>query len=236
MTDLANKVVMITGAAGNLGVAVAAVCGAAGARTALVDRAQGRLEQLHPPSPQRLLLGGVDLTAEDQVGQAVAAALDRFGRIDALVATVGGFRGGKTVEEEELATWDLMMAMNLRTAVLACRAVLPAMRGQGQGAIVTVAAGAALNGPPGLAAYAASKAALLRFTESLAEEVGPAGIRVNAVLPGIIDTPQNRAAMPDADHGAWVAPAAIADAIAYLISDAARAVSGIALPVAAPSR
>jgi NAD(P)-dependent dehydrogenase (short-subunit alcohol dehydrogenase family) len=129
-----------------------------------------------------------------------------------------------------------MMAMNLRTAVLACRAVLPTMRGQGQGAIVTVAAGAALRGPPGLAAYAASKAALLRFTESLAEEVKSAGIRVNAVLPGIIDTPQNRAAMPDADHGAWVAPAAIADAIVYLISDAARAVSGVALPVAAPSR
>lgn len=236
MTDLANQVVMITGAAGNLGAAVAAACQAAGAKTALIDRAQGRLERLYPPSPDRLLFGGVDLTAEDSVGEAVAAALDRFGRIDALAATVGGFRGGKTVEEEALATWDLMMAMNLRTAVLACRAVLPAMRAQGQGAIVTVAAGAALVGPPGLAAYAASKAALLRFTESLAEEVKLAGIRANAVLPAIIDTPQNRAAMPDADPSAWVAPAAIADAIVYLLSNAARAVSGVALPVAAASR
>lgn len=231
MSALVNQVVMITGAAGNLGAAVAAACQAAGARTALIDRSEGRLERIYAATPDRLLLGGVDLAVAASVGQAVAAALDRFGRIDALVNTVGGFRGGKTVEEEDLATWDLLMAMNLRTAVLACRAVLPTMRGQGQGAIVTVAAGAALVGPPGLAAYAASKAALLRFTESLAGEVKTARIRVNAVLPGTIDTPQNRAAMPGADPSGWVKPAAIADAIVFLISDAARAVTGVALPV-----
>lgn len=231
MMDLSNKIAMVTGAVGNLGAAVASVLNAAGAKTVLIDRSQERLEQVFEPRPERLLAGGVDLTSEDSVREVVAAALGRFGRLDALINTVGGFRGGKAVHNEDLSTWDMMMMVNLRTTVLMCRAVVPSMLENGAGSIVNVSAGAALTGPPGLAAYSASKAAVLRFTESLSAEVKAAGIRVNAVLPGTIDTPQNREAMPDADASKFVKPNAIADVIAFLVSDASRAVTGVSLPV-----
>lgn len=229
--DLSNTVAIITGAAGNLGSAVAARFTNAGARTALVDHAPDRLERVHEAGPDRLLLGGMDLTSEDSVQAMAAATRDRFGRIDALVHTVGGFRGGTPVENEALSTWDMLMTVNLRTTLLACRAVLPAMRDQGGGVIVTVSAGAALSGPAGLAAYSAAKAAVLRLTESLSAEVKAHGIRVNSVLPGTIDTPQNRQAMPNADPSAWVRPQEIADVIAFLVSDAGQAVTGAAIPV-----
>lgn len=234
MTDLSNKTAIIAGAVGNLGRAVAQAFGAAGAKLVLVDRSQDRLEQTFGATgsdPDRLLCGGVDLTAEDSVGGMVAAALGRFGRVDALVNTVGGFRGGKTVDEEDLSTWDMMMTVNLRTTLLTCRAVVPTMVDRGGGSIVNVSAGAARSGPAGLAAYSASKAAVLRLTESLSKETKTRGVRVNAILPGTIDTPQNRQAMPDADPSAWVKPEEIADVIAFLASDAARAVTGVALPV-----
>ncbi len=229
--DLSNTVAIITGAAGNLGAAVAARFRSAGARIALVDHSPDRLARSHEAGPDCLLLGGVDLTAEDNVQGMAAAARDHFGRIDALVHTVGGFRGGTPVEDEPLSTWDRLMTVNLHTTVLACRAVLPSMRDQGGGAIVTVSAGAALSAPAGLAAYSAAKAAVLRLTESLAAEVKAQGIRVNSVLPSTIDTPQNRQAMPDADPSAWVRPGEIADVIAFLVSDAGRAVTGAAIPV-----
>jgi NAD(P)-dependent dehydrogenase (short-subunit alcohol dehydrogenase family) len=207
---------------------------AAGAKTVLVDGSQEHLQQAYPGAaqdPDRLLHGGVDLTDEQSARAVVAAARERFGHIDALVNIVGGFRGGKAVHEEELATWDLMMAINLRTTLLTCRAVLPEFYGRGSGTIVNIAAGAALTAPAGLAAYSASKSAVIRLTEALAAEGKTKGVRANAVLPGTIDTPQNRAAMPKADTTKWVAPDAIADVIVFLASDAARAVTGVALPV-----
>lgn len=234
MSALADKVVIVTGAAGNLGQAVARAAQAAGARTVLVDQSAERLQQLYAaagPDPNRMISGGVDLADEQSTRALAASARARFGRIDVLVNTVGGFRGGKSVHEDDLATWDLMMTMNLRTTLLVCRAVLPAMLEQGAGAIVNVGAGAALAAPAGLAAYSASKSAVLRLTESLAAEVKAKGVRVNAVLPSTIDTPQNRAAMPNADASKWVPPEAIADVIVFLASDAARAVTGVALPV-----
>ena len=231
MTDLSNKVAMITGAVGNLGSAVADVLRAAGANAVLIDRSPERLEKAYGLAADCLLAGGVDLTSEKSVRDMVKATLARFGRIDALVNTVGGFRGGKTVLEEELTTWDMMMTVNLRTTLLTCRAVIPTMLGQGGGSIVNVSAGAALSAPAGLAAYSASKAAVLRLTESLSEEVKATGVRVNAVLPGTIDTPQNRKAMPKADPSTWVKPEEIADVIAFLVSDAARAVTGVSLPI-----
>ena len=231
MADLSNKVAIITGAVGNLGSAVAAVFGVGGAKMVLVDRSQERLEQAFGTMPETVLAGGVDLTSEDSVQAVVASALERFGRIDALVNTVGGFRGGKSVDEEELSTWDMMLSVNLRTTLLTCRAVVPTLLEQGSGSIVNVSSAAALSGPVGLAAYSASKAAVLRLTESLSGEVKAAGIRVNAVLPSTIDTPQNRQAMPDADTSTWVKPKEIAEVIAFLVSDASRAVTGVALPV-----
>lgn len=232
MSALEGRIAIVTGAAGNLGRATAAAMRVAGARTVLVDASQDHLQQAYPGQDQnRLLCGGVDLTDEHSARTVVAAGRERFGRIDVLVNTVGGFRGGKSVQEEELATWDLMMAINLRTTLLACRAVLPELLGHGGGAIVNVAAGAALSSPAGLAAYSASKSAVIRLTEALAAEGKATGIRVNAVLPGTIDTPQNRAAMPKADTAKWVTPEAVADVIVFLASDASRAVTGVALPV-----
>jgi len=234
LSALAGKVAIITGAAGNLGQAVARAFHDAGAKTVLVDRSAEALQQAYGSAgadPDRMISSGVDLADEASARALVAAARARFGRIDVLVNTVGGFRGGKHVHDEELATWDLMMTMNLRTTLVACRAVIPAMLEQGSGAIVNVGAGAALAAPAGLAAYGASKSAVLRLTESLSAEVKAKGVRVNAVLPSTIDTPQNRAAMPDADASKWVSPDAIADVIAFLASDAARAVTGVALPV-----
>ena len=231
MTDLSNNVAIITGAVGNLGTAVANAFGAAGAQTVLVDRSQDRLTQAFGEDANRYLLGGVDLTLEESVQALVASALERFGRVDALINTVGGFRGGKAVHEEDLANWDMMMTVNLRTVVLTCRAVIPAMLNRESGAIVNVSAGAALSGPAGLAAYSASKAAVLRLTESLSNEVKAHGVRVNAILPGTIDTPQNREAMPTADPSTWVKPEEIADVILFLASDAAWAVTGASLPV-----
>ena len=232
MSALEGRIAIVTGAAGNLGRATAAAMRVAGARTVLVDASQDHLQQAYPGQDQnRLLCGGVDLTDEHSARTVVAAGRERFGRIDVLVNTVGGFRGGKSVQEEELATWDLMMAINLRTTLLACRAVLPELLGHGGGAIVNVAAGAALSSPAGLAAYSASKSAVIRLTEALAAKGKATGIRVNAVLPGTIDTPQNRAAMPKADTAKWVTPEAVADVIVFLASDASRAVTGVALPV-----
>ncbi|MCZ7563957.1 MAG: SDR family NAD(P)-dependent oxidoreductase [Burkholderiales bacterium] len=234
MAALADRVVVVTGAAGNLGQAVARAAHAAGAKTALADRSAEQLQRVYGDAgadARRMISGGVDLAEEGSARALAASVRARFGRIDVLVNTVGGFRGGKPAHEEELATWELMMTVNLRTTLHACRAVVPLMLEQGAGAIVNVGAGAALAAPAGLAAYSASKAAVLRLTESLAAEVKDRGVRVNAVLPGTIDTPQNRAAMPDADTSRWVAPEAIAEVIVFLASDAARAVNAVALPV-----
>ncbi len=234
MFDLNGKVAIITGAAGNLGQAVARAFARRGARRVLVDRAPDRLARLYPEaagSDEVLLAQGYDLAEELDAKRLVDKALERFQRIDVLVNAVGGFAGGKALHEEDLSTWERMFRINLHTALNTCRAVLPHLLRQGGGRIVNVAARAALAGVPTLAAYCASKSALIRLSESLAAEVKDRGITVNCVLPGTIDTPQNRRDMPGADFSKWVAPEAIADVIVFLASDAARAVSGAALPV-----
>ncbi len=234
MFDLTGKVVVITGAAGNLGQAVAKAFAHAGARRVLADRAVDRLPRLYPhetKSDDCLLVTGIDLAEEAGAGQLIEAAIGRYGRIDVLVNTVGGFSGGRKVHEDELANWDAMFRINLRTTLNACRAVIPHFLERGEGRIVNVAARAATAGAPGLAAYCAAKGAVVRLTESLAAELKEHGISVNCVLPGTIDTPQNRAAMPNADFSRWVPPHAIADVILFLASDAARAVTGAAVPV-----
>jgi len=227
-----TQVVVITGAFGALGQAVAAAFAARGARLALLDVA------VQPPAPLRerldeshLLLGGVDLTDVEATRRAIAATAMRFGGIDVLVNVAGGFRWEK-LEDGDPDTWDQMFAMNLRTAVVCCKAALPALLERGAGCIVNIGAGAAAaRAAAGMGAYTASKAGVQRLTESLAEEVKDRGVRVNAVLPGTIDTPRNRADMPDADVARWVAPEAIADVIVFLASDAARAVTGASIPV-----
>lgn len=234
MFDLSDRVVLVTGASGNLGGAVVRRLADTGARLVLVDRGTGRLEKLFPElaaEDRHHLAGGIDANDVDAFAGAVAAAREKLGGIDALINTVGGFRGGSKVHEEELATWDFLYGINLKTVLIACRAVVPVFLEQGRGRIVNTAAGAGLSAPAGLAAYSASKAAVLRLTEALAQELKSHGITANCVLPGTIDTPQNRAAMPNADTSKWVAPEAIADVMLFLASDAARAVTGAAVPV-----
>lgn len=225
---------MLAGASGNLGLAVTQAFHAAGAHLVLLDRATDRLSQLFPElagTPEHLLLGAVDVADAASVEQAVETTLARFGRIDVLVNTVGGYRAGQPVHETPPETWDLMLNLNARAAFILSRAVAPPMLAQGAGKIVHVAARAALAGTANAAAYSASKAALVRLVESQAAELKRTNINVNCVLPGTIDTLPNRQAMPTADHNRWVSPEAIADVILFLASEAARAIYGAAVPV-----
>lgn len=232
--QLADKVVIVTGSVGNLGLATAHLCQTAGARTILVDRSDDRLREIYPEllqSQDHFLAGGVDLTNADSLGRMVQKTCDRFGRIDALVNTVGGYRGGQPVHEMDLADWDFLFNVNVRTALFCCRSVIPQMLRQHYGKIVNVASRDGLIGSAGYSAYSASKSAVLRLTESMAAELKQSNINVNCILPGTIDTPQNRKAVPNGDFSKWVEPGAIADVILFLISDAARAIHGAALPV-----
>jgi NAD(P)-dependent dehydrogenase (short-subunit alcohol dehydrogenase family) len=154
-----------------------------------------------------------------------------FGHIDILANIAGGFTMGTPVHETPVETWDFMLNLNARTAFLTSRSVVPFMLAQGHGKIVNVAARAALEGKAKMAPYVISKSAVIRLTESMAAELKEAGINVNCVLPGTLDTPQNRRDMPKADHSRWVPPVALADVILFLASDAARAVHGAAVPV-----
>ncbi len=234
MAELAGRVAVVTGAAGNLGAAVARALDRAAATVVAVDRRPDRLRTVLPEiagSPSHLPMPATDLVVPEQIDRMVAQTLERFSRIDILINCAGGFRGGTPVHKADLDDWEAMMAVNLRPTLLCCRAMVPVMLRQGRGRIVNVAAGAARIAPAGLAAYAAAKSAVLRLTEALAAELKGTGVTANAVLPGTIDTPQNRLAMPDADSRHWVAPAAIADVILFLASDGARAINGAALPV-----
>ena len=225
-----NSTVMVTGAAGHLGRAVAAVFAAQGARLVLVDRQQQALAAAFGADASRLLVTA-DLFDATQTNAALDSAAQRFGRIDVLCHLAGAFRMGPPVHETTDADWNFLFDINARTLVNIARAVVPHMIGNGGGKIVTVGAYAAQRGAAGMGAYCASKSALIRLTEAMSAELRERNINVNCVLPTIIDTPENRAAMPDADPARWVAPAALADTIAFLASDAARAVHGAALPV-----
>lgn len=226
-----DRRVIVTGAFGQLGATVARAFARAGAKIALLD-----LAPAIPPAIEaefgaaHLLIRAVDLADVEATRKAVAAAAMRFGGIDVLVNIAGGFRYEKLLDGE-VATWDEMYAMNLRTAVVACKAALPALLEGRRGRIINIGAGAAVRGRAGIGAYTASKAGVQRLTESLADELKDRGITVNAILPGTIDTPRNRAEMPDADFTRWVVPAAIADVILFLVSDAASAVTGASIPV-----
>lgn len=225
--DFTGRVVLVTGAAGNLGRAVAKAFGDAGASLVLMEREPST----DAAAGDRVMTVAADLTDAGQTARAAQAAVDRFGRIDVLCNMAGGFAMGAPVHAVEDKTWDLMMDLNARSVVHMARAVVPHMIARKSGRIVSVGATAALAGGAGMGAYSASKSAVLRLTESMAAELGQHGIGVHCVLPSILDTPQNRAAMPKADPAGWVAPAALADVVLFLASDAARALQGVSLPV-----
>jgi NAD(P)-dependent dehydrogenase (short-subunit alcohol dehydrogenase family) len=234
MFDFSNQVVIITGAAGYLGQAVSEAFRSAGAQLVLVDRATDRLPALFPAlvdSPRAFLASSIDLTDSTSVAHMVAETIDRFQRIDVLVNTAGGYRAGTPVHEIPATEWDFMLDLNFRTALNTGRSVVPHMLAQGHGKVINTAGRAGFEGSARGASYSVSKAAVLRLTESMAAELKLSKINVNAVVPGTIDTPANRASMPKADRGRWVKPAAIAEVVLFLASPAARAIHGAAVPV-----
>jgi NAD(P)-dependent dehydrogenase (short-subunit alcohol dehydrogenase family) len=230
--NLARKAVVITGAFGVLGAATARAAAAAGARVALIDRAShappGLMQSCGADAVE---LGGVDLIDPVGAARAVDAARQRLQGLDVLINIAGAFRW-QTVADGDVATWDLLHAVNLKTAVNASKAAIPHMRAGGYGRIINIGANAATKAAAGMGAYAASKAGVHRLTESLADEVKDFGITVNAVLPSIIDTPANRTDMPQADFSKWVTPTALANVILFLASEESQAVTGALLPVA----
>ena len=228
---MADPIVVITGASGNLGRALAAVFGARGAQLVLVDRRRDRLESTFGPEHASRLYVSADLLNPAAVEAAAKAAVDRFGRIDALCNIAGGFRMGSPVHETSDADWNFLFVINARTLLHAARAIVPRMLAAGGGKIVNVGAFAAQKGAADMGAYVASKSAVIRLTETMAAELRDRNINVNCVLPTVIDTPENRKAMPDADPRKWVAPEDLAAVIAFLASDAARAIHGAAIPV-----
>jgi NAD(P)-dependent dehydrogenase (short-subunit alcohol dehydrogenase family) len=223
------KVYLVTGAFGALGAAVAARLDDEGARIVLLDAAAAAPAGSAIP-PGSLVLPGVDLADGAAADAALRQAASRWNRLDGVVNVAGGFRW-ETVADGSPDTWDLLYTMNLKTALHTCRAALPWLKARGGGRIVNIGAAAASRAAAGMGAYAASKAAVRRLTEALAEECKDLAINVNAVLPSVIDTPANRRDMPQADFSRWVSPGAIADVVAFLLGDGARAITGAAIPV-----
>jgi NAD(P)-dependent dehydrogenase (short-subunit alcohol dehydrogenase family) len=230
--ELKGKVALVTGAVGNLGTAVVQRLAAEGVRLAVVDRAQDKLDALVGSLNVDALTAVADITKKAEVEALIAAVVAKFGQLDALINIAGGFRMAEFTALDE-GTWDFMMNLNARSVFLMSGAVAKAMLDKGtHGRIVTVASRSGLKGEGGLSAYAASKAVAIRLTESLSAEVLEKGITVNAVLPSVIDTPQNRAGGASEEEAAkWVKPESIADVIAFLLSDAARDISGASIPI-----
>jgi NAD(P)-dependent dehydrogenase (short-subunit alcohol dehydrogenase family) len=220
-----DSIIVVTGAAGALGSKVAEVLAQAGFGIVGIDKAA----TIPQTQALALALGGVDLLDEISVQAAFAQIKEALGWIDGLVNIAGGFRW-ETVEKGSVDTWDLLYQMNVRTALIASRAALPLFRASG-GSIVNIGAAAAQRAALGMGAYAASKAGVARLTESLAEELKDKSIRVNAILPSIIDTPANRKEMPDAAFDRWVTPGSLAELIKFLVSPGSRDITGALIPV-----
>lgn len=234
MYDFSDKVVVITGAAGNLGRAIVQAFESQGASLVLLDRKDGRLMKTFPAIAaldKHFLINGVDLTSEASVGDAISQVATKYRGIDVLVNTAGGYHAGTPVHETSVETLDFMMDINARTAFLSCQAVVPHMLDAGSGKIINIGARPGMKGFAKSSAYAMSKSAVLRLTESLSAELKREGINVNAVLPGTIDTPANREAMPDANYSRWVTPQSIGEVILFLASGSADDVHGALIPV-----
>ncbi|HEU5453094.1 MAG TPA: SDR family NAD(P)-dependent oxidoreductase [Terriglobales bacterium] len=229
-----SKVVLVAGGTGGLGRAVSLAFLRDGAQVVVTYRKDSELDELKQAAAgdaSRLAAHSADVTdlaaAQELVNKIVAG----HGRLDALVNTIGGYAGGIKLWELERKTFEQMLVLNVRSGYALAHAAVPAMLKQGQGAIVNVAAKAAFDHAAGAAAYAASKAAAVAMMDSLAADLQGTGVRVNSILPSIIDTPANRAAMPGADFAAWPKAEDIARVILFLCSDDAKVIHGAAIPV-----
>lgn len=229
-----GKAVLITGGTGALGAYVTQAFLDEGARVGaswIIDKEVDALRELVGDRSESLNLYRTDLFSGEEIQTMVSDALGDLGAIDILVNVVGGYLGGPSVAEMRRKDWDFMFNLNLNSVFLTCRAVVPHMAERGEGKIVNVASSAGLEGEAGHSAYSASKAGVLRLTESLADEVKREGINVNCIMPNIIDTPANREAMPKADFARWPKAWEVARVILFLASEDAKLLHGAALPV-----
>jgi NAD(P)-dependent dehydrogenase (short-subunit alcohol dehydrogenase family) len=229
-----EKVILVAGGTGGLGRVVSLAFLVEGAKVVVTYRKQEELEALKIAAGAdgaRLAGFGVDVTEEAMVRELVEKILAQHGRLDVLVNTVGGYAGGTKLWELETKAFDQMLALNLRSGYVLSRAAVGAMLKKGRGAIINVASKAAIDHAAGAAAYAASKSAAVALLDSLAADLKGSGIRVNSILPSIIDTEANRKAMPAADFSKWPKPEEIARVILFLCSDDASVIRGAAIPV-----
>jgi NAD(P)-dependent dehydrogenase (short-subunit alcohol dehydrogenase family) len=229
--ELKDRIAIITGGTGALGRAVVSEFLEEGAKvvcTYIVDQELKGLSSMI--KNQNLLLIKSDVTKEKQVAKVVKKTLERFRRIDILINIVGGFAYA-LIQDTDEATWDRMMTINLKSTVLCSKAVLPQMVKQNYGKMINISSRPGLKGSSGLGAYAASKAGVLNFTQTIADEVKDYDININAVLPSTIDTPANRRAMPKEDFTKWVKPEEIARVMVFLASDDSKPISGAGIPV-----
>ena len=221
------RTAIITGGTGALGSVVIQKFALRGVNLALPVREASSLDYIARSYPaNKLYVAVIDLEDESSVASLVRQAVGKFGRIDHLVNIVGGYAGGSPIDKVTLEEWERMMDVNLRTAFLACRAVLPVMRQHAYGRIVNIAAMPALMSGARKGPYAISKRAVISLTETIADETKGTGITANALAPSIILTEANKQSMPDADFSKWVTPEEIADLILYVCSEEARSVSG----------
>ncbi len=233
MTDYTNKVILITGAGGNLGNNVAKRFFALGANLALLEFDQKKLKAVASQfeGSDRVKGYKVNLIDNNSVTESIKAIMSDFKKIDALLNIAGGFQMGPKIEDTEDALWEHMFNLNTKSIFLTCRATLPYMIKNNNGSIVNISARAALNGKANMGPYCASKSAVKTLTESLAEENKTENINVNCILPGTLDTPENRSSMPDANFKNWVPLDAISDVIIFLTSENAKHITGASIPV-----
>lgn len=218
--------VIITGGFGALGSVVSQAFAKQGHKVCRVDVA----DTAPSDNPDGIDIGGLDLTRFEDCQRVIEECTQAFGGIDALINIAGGF-SWETLEDGDLDTWHKMHSINLATALTMTKAALPILKQSQSGRIINMGAVGALSADIGLGAYAASKAGVHRMTEALAKELADTPINVNAIMPTIIDTPGNRAAMPDADTRDWVSPHSIADLILFLASPQSHCVTGALIPV-----
>jgi NAD(P)-dependent dehydrogenase (short-subunit alcohol dehydrogenase family) len=225
--SLQNKIALVTGANGGLGTSVTQAFLDAGATVVGVSRNITQSDFKHPSFHAM----AAELLSGESASKLVDQVVSKFGGIDLLAHLVGGFAGAKTIAETDYATFDNMLDLNLKSAFYVLRSVIPQMRQAGTGRIIAIGSRAAEDPGPGVGAYSASKAALVSLIRTVALENKDRGITANVILPGTIDTPANRKAMPDADTRTWVQPSSIASLILWLASEAGKDVSGAAIPV-----
>jgi len=235
MTDRSEeKLAVVAGGTGGLGRAVSRAFLEQGWDVAVTYRLQKEWQALHEASgekSQQLEGYELDVTDERAIKDWIEMLAVKHRRVDALINTVGGYAGGAKLWEMEPRVFEQMLALNLRSGFVLARAVVPLMLRQGYGSIVNVASKAALDHAAGASAYVASKTAAVAMMDSLAAELKGTGVRVNSILPSIIDTEANRRAMPNSDFAKWPKPEEIAQVILFLCSDDAKLVRGAAIPV-----